>query len=46
MNHNQQQRWVFVLALLALAALFVFLRVVRSHEREQSIPKSLIIHGK
>jgi hypothetical protein len=31
---------------LALAALVLLLRVVRSHERDQSVPGSVIVHGK
>ena len=38
------QRWVIVLAVFA--ALLLLLGVFLSHDREQSIPKSLIIHGK
>jgi hypothetical protein len=43
---NQHRRSVIVLAALALAALLMLLRVVFSHERDQSVPKSVIMHGK
>jgi hypothetical protein len=46
MNQNNHQRWVIVLAVFALAVLLLLLRVWRSHDREQSTPKSVIIHGK
>jgi hypothetical protein len=46
MNQNHHRRWVIVLAIFAVAALLLLLRVSVFHDREQSIPKSVIIHGK
>jgi hypothetical protein len=46
MNQNHHRHWVFVLAIFAVAALLLLLRVVLSHDRDQSVPKSTIIHGK
>jgi hypothetical protein len=45
MNQNHH-RWVIVLAVFAVAALLVLLRVILFHDREPSILKSIIIHGK
>jgi uncharacterized membrane protein (UPF0136 family) len=45
-QHRHHRRWVIVLAVFAAAALLLLLRVILSHEREQPIPKSLIMHGK
>jgi hypothetical protein len=46
MNQNHHRRWVIVLSVFAVAALLLLLRVILSHDREQSILKSVIIHGK
>jgi hypothetical protein len=45
-EQNRHRRCVIALAVLALAGLLLLLGVFLSHEREQSIPKSVIIHGK
>jgi hypothetical protein len=44
-EQNRHRRCVIALAVLALAALLLLLQVIRSHDRQQSIPKSVIIHG-
>jgi len=38
------KRWVIILA--GLVTLIMLLAAFLSHDRERSIPKSLIIHGK
>jgi hypothetical protein len=45
-NQNRHRRSVMALAVLALAALLLLLGVFLSHERDQSVPKSVIMHGK
>jgi hypothetical protein len=46
MNQSHHRRWVIVLAVFAVAALLLLLRVILFHDRVQSILKSVIIHGK
>ncbi len=46
MNQNHHRHWVIVLAIFAVAGLLLLLRVMLSHDRDQSPPKSVIIHGK
>jgi hypothetical protein len=45
-EQNRHRRWVIVMAVFAVAALLLLLGVFLSHDREQSIPKSLVIHGR
>jgi hypothetical protein len=45
-EHRHHRRWVIVLAVFAVAALLLLLRVILSHERDQGTTKSVIIHGK